>query len=146
MAKGCIDENGFIFTFDVIIALIPLFLMMILISNLPASENLPSQVRIYQEAQDYLDVLASSQIKDQKVMDRMVQALKTGEESGVEEAGELSKPVLDGITAGKSYQLWETSQLNGTMIISQGNLNSSPTVGSATLNWENYVFVLYVGQ
>lgn len=146
MDRADMDQKGFIFTFDAVLALIPLFLMMILISNLPVSWDSPSQVTITQDAQDYLDVLASSQMKDQKVLDCMVRALKTGENSGVEEAGELAKPILDNLTAGKSYQLVETSQLNGTIITSQGNLNSSSSVGSATLNWENYAFVLYVGH
>jgi hypothetical protein len=101
---------------------------------------------ISQDAQDYLDVLASSQIKDRRVMDSMVQALKSSQDSGVEEARELAKPVLDNLIAGKSYQLLETSQLNGTIIVSQGDLDSSPRIGSATVNWEKYTFVLYVGQ
>lgn len=140
------DKKGFIFTFDAVLALIPLFLMIALISNLSVSGDTSSQVMISQDAQDYLDVLASSQIKDRRVMDSMVQALKTGQDSGVEEARELAKPVLDNLMAGKSYQLLETSQLNGTIIVSQGDLDSSPRIGSATVNWENYTFVLYVGQ
>lgn len=140
------DQKGFIFTFDAVLALIPLFLIMVLISNLSVSSDPQSQVTLSQDAQDFLDVLASSRINEHNVLDRMVQALKTGKESGVEDAREIAKPVLDNLTAGKSYQLLETSQLNGTIIISHGNLDSSPIVASATRNWENYTFVLYVSQ
>ncbi|HNS25511.1 MAG: hypothetical protein QM405_06500 [Euryarchaeota archaeon] len=140
------DQKGFIFTFDAVLALIPLVLMMVLISNLPVSGDSPSQLTISQDAQDYLNVLASSQIKDGKVMDWMVQALKTGNNDGVEEAGKLAKPILDNLTSGRSYQLLETGQLNNTILISQGNLNTSTIVGSGTLCWENFIFVLYVGQ
>jgi hypothetical protein len=140
------DQKGFIFTFDAVLALIPLFLIMVLISNLPVSSDAQSQVTLSQDAQDYLDVLASSRINEHSVLDSMVQALKTGKDSGVEEAREIAKPVLDNLTAGKSYQLLETSQLNGTIIISQGNLDSSPSVASATRNCGNYTFVLYVSQ
>jgi hypothetical protein len=140
------DQKGFIFTSDAILALIPLFLMMVLISNLPASSDPQSQVIVVEDAQDYLDILAASQIKDRSVMESMVMALKTDPDGGMEKAGEIAKPVLDNLMVGKNYQLLETAQLNGTVIISQGDLNSSPSVASATRNWENYTFVLYVGQ
>ena len=71
-------SKGLYFHFDAVLALIPLVLMMVLISNLPVSGDSPSQLTISQDAQDYLNVLASSQIKDGKVMDWMVQALKPG--------------------------------------------------------------------
>lgn len=140
------DQKGFIFTFDAVLALIPLFLVIIVISNLPVSSEDQSQVTLSQDAQDYLDVLASTEINSRSVMESMVQALSTGRESGVKEAGDLAKSVLDNLTDDKSYKLLETSQLNGTTIISQGNLDSSPSVASATCNWGNYTFVLYVGQ
>jgi len=140
------DQKGFIFTFDAVLALIPLFLVIIVISNLPVSSEDQSQVTLSQDAQDYLDVLASTEINSRSVMESMVQALSTGRESGVKEAGDLAKSVLDNLTDDKSYKLLETSQLNGTTIISQGNLDSSSSVASATCNWGNYTFVLYVGQ
>lgn len=140
------DQKGFIFTFDAVLALIPLFLVIIVISNLPVSSEDQSQVTLSQDAQDYLDVLASTEINSRSVMESMVQALSTGRESGVKEAGDLAKSVLDNLTNDKSYKLLETSQLNGTTIISQGNLDSSSSVASATCNWGNYTFVLYVGQ
>ncbi len=140
------DQNGFIFTFDAVLALIPLFLVIITISNLPVSSDSESQVMMCQDAQDYLDVLASTEINSRNVMDSMVQALNTGGDSGVEEAGDLAKPILDDLTANKSYKLLETSQLNRTIIISKGNPDFSPTVASATRNWGNYTFLLYVGQ
>lgn len=140
------DQKGFIFTFDAVLALIPLFLVIIVISNLPVSSEDQSQVTLSQDAQDYLDVLASTEINSRSVMESMVQALSTGRESGVKEAGDLAKSVLDNLTDDKSYKLLETSQLNGTTIISQGNLDSSSSVASATCNWGNYTFILYVGQ
>ena len=140
------DQKGFIFTFDAVLALIPLFLVIIVISNLPVSSEDQSQVTLSQDAQDYLDVLASTEINSRSVMESMVQALSTGRESGVKEAGDLAKSVLDNLTNDKSYKLLETSQLNGTTIISQGNLDSSSSVASATCNWGNYTFELYVGQ
>ena len=140
------DQKGFIFTFDAVLALIPLFLVIIVISNLPVSSEDQSHVTLSQDAQDYLDVLASTELNSRSVMDSMVQALSTGRESGVKEAGDLAKSVLDNLTDDKSYKLLETSQLNGTTIISQGNLDSSSSVASATCNWGNYTFVLYVGQ
>ena len=140
------DQKGFIFTFDAVLALIPLFLVIIVISNLPVSSEDQSQVTLSQDAQDYLDVLASTEINSRSVMESMVQALSTGRESGVKEAGDLAKSVLDNLTNDKSYKLLETSQLNGTTIISQGNLDSSSSVASATCNWGNYTFVRYVGQ
>jgi hypothetical protein len=140
------DQNGFIFTFDGVLALIPLFLVIIIISNLPASSDSTLQVTNFQDAQDYLDILASTEINSRSLMDSMVQALQTDGDSGVEEAGSLAKPVLDNLTADKSYQLLETSQLDCAIIISKGNLDSSPAVASATRNWGNYTFILYVGQ
>jgi hypothetical protein len=140
------DQKGFIFTFDAVLALIPLFLTIILISNLSVAPNSQSQVRISQSAQDCLDILAASQIEERTVMESMVLTLKTDKEKGVEEARNLAKPVLDGLIGDKSYQLVETSQLNGTVIVSQGNLDSSPNLSTATRNWEDYTFVLYVGQ
>ncbi|MEN6330056.1 MAG: hypothetical protein ABFC91_07185 [Methanobacteriaceae archaeon] len=140
------DEQGFIFTFDAVLALIPLFLIMVIISNLPVSSDPQSQVIISENSQDYLDVLASSQVKDRSILENMVYALKTDQDKGVERARNLAKPVLDNLMGDKSYQLVETSQLNGTVIISQGNLNSSSRVATATRNCDSYTFVLYVGQ
>jgi len=142
------DQKGFIFTFDALIALIPLFLVMVLISSLHLPFEPHSQVVISQNANDYLDILASSQIKDRGVMESMVLVLNTNQnnKTGIKEAQELAKPVMDKLLSGKTYQLIETSQLNGTIIISQGDLKSSSNVATATRSCGNYTFILYVGE
>ncbi|MEG3225273.1 MAG: hypothetical protein BME94_07095 [Methanobacteriales archaeon Met13] len=142
------DQKGFIFTFDAVLALIPLFLVIALVSSLQVPFEAHSQVVISQNAHDYLDILASSQVKDRSVMESMVQVLNINHnnDTGVEEAREILKPVMDNLMVGTSYQLMETSQLNGTIIISQGDLKSSSRVATATRNWGNYTFILLVGE
>ena len=77
------DKKGFIFTFDAVLALIPLFLTIILISNLSVAPNSQSQVIISQSAQDCLDILAASQIEERTVMESMVLTLKTDKENEI---------------------------------------------------------------
>jgi hypothetical protein len=141
------DDEGFIYTLDALLAIIPVLIVIIALGNVPSSSNSLITKTGCDDAQDAFDVLADYQDENKPVMQAMVDALEVNEdENRIKKAESLIKPFLCKYLAGKSFELTETSQLNGTIIASQGNVDLSPNIQVASKNWGNYAFQLRVGS
>ena len=142
------DDKGFIFTIDAFLALIPIFILLMAISSMNQGDLiLPSQqVRLSNQAQDALDVMAQYHISESTLIEEMVKILEvngTGT-SGVDSAGALAHAYLKDNLPGMNYELVEMNQLNGKTITSNGTMNESSNVAVGTKNYGNYSFKLYI--
>lgn len=142
------DNKGFIFTLDAVLALIPVFIVLIAVSNTGQGNLIqPSQqIRISHQAQDTLDAMAQYRTGDETLLEKMVTVLKANnnDESGVDAARKLAGAFLDKTLPGANYELTELNQLNGKKIISKGNRDKAQNVAVGSKNHGNYSFRLYI--
>jgi len=141
------DNKGFIFTLDAILALIPVFIVIMAVSGADQGNLIqPSQqVRLNHQAQDILDAMAQYHAGDDTLLEEMVNVLETNNNdgSGVDSAGKLAGAFLDKNLPGANYQLIELNQLNKT-IIYKGDIDKAQNVAVGSKNYRNYSFKLYV--
>ncbi len=142
------DNKGFIFTFDAILALIPVFIVLMAVSSVDQGGLiLPSQqVRLIHQAQDTLDLMAQYRNSEGTLIEEMVVLLKANHNNahGIDTAGEIIGPFLDKNLPGMNYKLIELNQLNGATIASHGNMENAKNVAVGSRNYGNYSFQLYV--
>lgn len=142
------DNKGFIFTLDAVLALIPVFIVLIAVSNTGQGNLIqPSQqIRISHQAQDTLDAMAQYRTGDETLLEKMVTVLKANnnDASGVDAARKLAGAFLDKTLPGANYEFTELNQLNGKTIISKGNRDKAQNVAVGSKNHGNYSFRLYI--
>lgn len=142
------DNKGFILTLDAVLALIPVFIVLMAVSCVDqGSLILPSQqIRLSNQAQDALDVMSQYHISEHTLIEEMVLILEANnnEATGVDGAGELAHAYLDSNLQGMNYKLVELNQLDGATITSKGNMDNAPNVAVGSKNYGNYSFKLYV--
>lgn len=141
------DDEGFIFTLDGVLALIPIFILLMAVSSVDqGSLILPSQhVRLTHQAQDALDSMAQYRVSENTLIEEMVMALEANNgASGVDIAGGLAQNYLDVNLNGMNYKLVELSKLDGNTLSSKGNMDNAENVAVATKNYGDYCFKLYV--
>ena len=141
------DKKGFIYTFDAILAIIPVFILIISVSSVNQGEMiLPSQqIRLHHQAQDTLELMAQYYDSDITVLEEITLVLKANNNSaaGVEAAEKIASSFLEKNLPGSNYQLLEINQLNAT-IISKGNMENADNVAVGSINYGNYSFKLLV--
>ena len=137
------DDKGFIFTLDAVLALIPVFIIiMALSSSNDGNLILPSQqLRLGHQAQDVMDAMSQYRVSESTLLGEISQALVDNDKDA---ARDLSQAFLDENLPGANYKLVEINQLNGAAIISNGNMESAQNVAVGTKNYGNHSFRLYV--
>jgi hypothetical protein len=142
------DDNGFIFTLDAVLALIPVFIILIAVSGVDqGSLILPSQqIRLSHQAQDALDAMGQYHTSEGTLIEEMVTVLKANgnNATGIAGAGELAGSYLDNNLQGMNYKLVELNHLDGETIISKGKVEDAQNVAVGTKNHGDYCFKLYV--
>ena len=142
------DNRGFIFTFDAILALIPVFIVLMAVSSVGQGDLiLPSQqIRLAHQGQDSMDQMAQYRNSDGIVLEEIVMVLKANHNSaaGIDAAGKIAGEFLDKNLPGMSYKLIELNQLNGTTITSHGDMADAKNVAVGSRSYGNYSFQLYV--
>lgn len=143
------DEKGFTFTFDAVLALIPVFILLVTI-NTAGSGNFgfsSDQVRLSHQAQDSMDLMAQYQgSAGVTVIDEIVSTLEANNKNsaGIQAAGDIAGQFLDKNLPGKKYKLVELKELNGVTIVSNGEITNAKNIATASRSYGNYSFVLYV--
>ena len=142
------DNKGFIFTLDAVLALIPVFLVLIAVSGASQGNLIqPSQqVRLSHQAQDTLDAMAQYRNGGETLLEEIVMVLKSNNNdvSGVDAARKIAGAFLNKTLPGANYELIELNQLNGETIVSKGVRDKAQNVAVGTKNYGNYCFKLYV--
>ena len=142
------DNKGFIFTLDAVLALIPVFIVLMAVSGVDQGNLiLPSQqIRLSNQAQDTLDAMAQYPNTDNSLLEEMVMVLKANNNdgAGVNAAKDVVRGFMNKTLPGRNYKLVELNQLNGDTIISRGDMDDAQNVAVGLKNYGNYSFKLYV--
>lgn len=142
------DNKGFIFTVDAVLALIPVFIVLVTVCGVDqGSLILPSQqVRLNHQAQDALDSMSHYNSTQNTLIERMVIVLEKDNngQAGVHAAGDLARAYLDNDLRGMEYKLVELNHLDGATIISKGDIDNAQNVAVGSKNYDGYSFKLYM--
>lgn len=142
-----IDERGFAYTLDALLALIPVFIVIFGVSNLTVSPESHNHIYSSQKAQDTMDLM--TQYREGgglSVLETLSATLKSGNNSKlcVDKAGKIASDFLDKNLPGREYLLTEENQLNGEILAGDLELKNAENVATASRNCGNYTYCIYV--
>ena len=141
------DNKGLIFTLDSILALIPIFIIIVAVGNINDSGLIyPSQnVRSIQDAQDTLELMTQSNSLETSILQDITSILieSKNSEGGVQKAGEIAGPYLNKTLGNSKYGLVEINPFNKT-IISNGDMKNAKDISVGFKSCGNYIFKLYI--
>jgi hypothetical protein len=140
------DEKGFAYTLDAVLALLPVIIILFGVSNFTLSES-PLPIHSSQKAHDTMDLMVNyREGNGLSVLERISTILTSGNnsQSSVDSAGEIASNFLDKNLAGKEYLFTEESHLGGEPLAGKMELKNADNVATASRNCGNYTFRIYV--
>jgi len=140
------DEKGLIFTSDAVLALIPVFIIIVAVANVSDSGSVSKQVRYIQDAQDTLEIMTANQNGlNSNVLQNIasILALNNNSEEGIKEAEKIAGPYLNKALGNSKYSLMEISERNKT-IASRGDIKEARDISVGFKSYGKYIFKLYV--
>ncbi|MCE7699254.1 MAG: hypothetical protein K8E24_010725 [Methanobacterium paludis] len=142
------DERGFAFSLDAVLALIPVLIVAAAVTGLNYDPlTTESHVRLSHSAQDSIEAMAHYKQDDgSNTLQDISNILKENQndETGIKNAGQIAGSFLNKTLKGANYSLTEETQLKGKVIASNADLNSADNVAVGVKNCDNYTFKLYV--
>lgn len=143
------DDRGFILTLDAVMALIPVFIILLAVSSVNQSQitSPSSQVRLNHQAQDCLDIMAQyKNPSGETVLEEITLTLESNNNNtmGVEAAGKITSRFLEKIIPGMRFKFVELKQLNGVTIASNGEMDEAKNVAVGWRSCRNYCYQLYL--
>jgi uncharacterized BrkB/YihY/UPF0761 family membrane protein len=141
------DERGLALTFDAVLALIPVLIVLMSVANLGGSHLTASSLQISHQAQDSLDLMAQYRDHGQlTILEEITTALESNHNNatGVEAASLIAGQFLNKTIPGMKYVFIESKQLNKASIASNGDLSNAENLGVSSRSYGNYTFQLYV--
>jgi len=141
------DEKGFAYTLDAVLALIPVMIILFGVSNFTVSPESPIQIHSSQKAHDTMDLMVNyREGNDRSVLERMSTILESSNnsEASVHVAGEIASNFLDKNLAGREYLLTEECQLGGETLAGKMELKNADNIATASRNCGNYTFRIYL--
>jgi predicted PurR-regulated permease PerM len=141
------DKKGLIFTLDSFLALIPILIVMVALTNIISSEITPfsHQINSIQNAQDILEIMSTPNKSGNNILQNMANTLSRNgnSQTGIKEAGEIADYYLNNTLGKSKYSLMETNQLNKT-ISSRGDIKTAHEISVSFKSCKNYIFKLYI--
>lgn len=141
------DDKGFIFTFDSALALIPIFILIIAVSNVDDGLSSSSKhLHSLQSAQDTLIIMSNypnglNSNPFQEIAN--VLAANNDSDQGVYEAGKIANYYLKKTILDSKYCLMETKRIN-RIIASNGDIKNADDASVGLKSYEGYLFKLYI--
>jgi hypothetical protein len=143
------DDGGFVYTLDAVLALIPVMIVLVGVSHLTESPQSYSETKISHVAQDSLEMMAQYHAGDGlTVLESMSHTLSVYQNNatGINVTSTIATGFLDKNLVGREYLLCEESQLDGVRLAGRLNLENASNVNTASRNCGNYTYRLYVGE
>ena len=141
------DKKGMIFTLDSVLALIPIFIVMIALTNISnfESASYPHQINSIQNAQDILETMSNQNKLGNNILQNMAEILSknNNNETGIKEAGKIAQYYLNNTVRNSKYSLIETNKLNRT-ITSNGDIKNANKISVSFKSCKNYIFKLCI--
>lgn len=144
-----LDNKGFIYTLDAVLALIPIFIVFLSLAQFTGPANSQSQVRLSHNAQDSLEMMGQyREGGGMNLLERIsnIMAMNNNNKKGIELAGNIATDFLNKNLQESEYLLCEENVLKGARIAGNLNLNNAKELSSATRNCGNYTYHLYIGK
>jgi hypothetical protein len=133
---------------EAVIALIPLFIVLAAIVNMSGDFTTSQQIRIAQDAQDTLEIMAQYRngTNPETVLQTMAMFLMINQnnKTGLSASGLIAGSFLNQTLRGMKYNITEVNQLDGTTIASNANMADAENIAVSSRSFGNYVFKLYV--
>jgi len=142
------DSKGFIFTFDAVLALIPILILFTAVINMGNNDLVSGELRLSQDAQDSLETMAQykNSADGVTILQKITETLRINNNNpaGIATAGTIAGEFLNKTLVGLKYNLTEVSQLDGITIASNANMEDATNVNVAIRSYGNYTFKLYI--
>lgn len=144
------DEKGFIFSWDAILALIPVFVVITAIFNVNYStlEDPNQDIRLSHMAEDSMNAMASYRQNNglsllETISNTLLEHGNDG--TGIKEAGKIAGPFLNKTLPGVNYRLTEENQINKT-ITASADFKGAENVEVSSRSYGCYIFKLWVWE
>ena len=144
------DEKGFIFSWDAVLALIPVFMVITAIFNVNYSslEDPNQDIRLSHIAGDSMNAMASyRQNNGLSLLENISKVLSEHQNdgTGIKEAEKIAGPFLDKTIKGVNYRLTEENQINKT-ITASADFKGAENVEVSSRSYGGYIFKLWVWE
>jgi hypothetical protein len=144
------DVNGIFFSTDVALGLIPLIILILTVANTNIDyTDLYLEKQYFQKAQDTAELMSTyTEHSDQTLLQKVSNAISENQNKkiGIERAKNITSPFFERTIGKMKYRLEEINYLQGSEIISNGDIKTAKNVGVAVKCYGNYLFKLYVWQ
>ncbi|MDD3985433.1 MAG: hypothetical protein PHY59_06045 [Methanobacterium sp.] len=144
------NNKGLFFSIDMVLALIPIFILILTITNTNIFPTHPYITKNYFiEAQDTSELMAQCiGFDDYTILEEISQALSEGKDpiQAIVSARNIAEPFLKKNLGNRNYLLVEMNYLKGMEITSKGNFKDAKNVGVAVKTNGNYIYKLYVWE
>jgi hypothetical protein len=141
------DDKGFAYTLDAVLALIPVMIILFGVSNLAASPESQNQIYSSQKAQDTMDLMVQyKEGNGESVLEIMSSTLASGNnsESSINSASKIASDFLDENLPGLEYFFTEENQLDGEPLAGELDVKNTDNVATASRNCGNYTYRIYI--
>ncbi|MGB9978663.1 hypothetical protein [Methanobacterium sp.] len=141
------DDKGFIFTIDAVMALIIIFIALTAVASINESSLSSSlQIRLLHNAQDTLETMSTYKTCPEEftVLQNIANILSANknDQTGIKEAGQIAGVYLNQTLNGTKYNLTE-AQLNAT-IAANADMREANDIAVGVKSCDGYVFRLCV--
>jgi hypothetical protein len=144
------DDKGIFFSMEVILGLIPVFILLLTVANTNFySTDSCLETKYFQIAQDTAELMSMyADHNEQTLFGEISQALSENPNQidGITSARVICSPFMEKTLGKMKYRLVELNYLKGKEIISNGNFKNSKNMGVAVKSYGPYLFKLYVWQ
>ena len=139
------DNNGFVFTLDAVLALIIVFIALAAVASINETP-LSSQIRLSHNAQDVLETMAAYKKgpEEPSVLQKVANILSSSnnDQNGIKEAGQVAGAYLNQTLNSTKYNLTE-AQLNIT-ITANADMKEASDVAVGVKSCDGYMFRLCI--
>ncbi len=144
------DQKGFLATADAIFGLLIIFILISAVLNV-TNTPMPSfsqEINPEQDVQDIMETMATNPAygDNQTILTEITIHLlsQNNSDDAVESSGLIVSDFMNKTVPGTKYNFTETQQLNGTTIVSNGEMENAKNIHSAIRHCGNYTFQLYL--
>jgi len=142
------ENRGFIYTLDAIFALTILIIMTASLTHfLMLKHYLPSEYRNENyNAEDIMDLMASHDTGNGTILERISHELNfhQNREEAITEANKIASRFLNSKFPNIKYNLTVYDGIESVTIASNAEMSKADNINSATKNYNNYTFQLYI--
>jgi len=143
-----VEDKGFIYTLDAILALTILLIVTASLTHFLTLEHyLPSEYRNENyNAVDIMELMANYETGNGTILEMISHELSSyqNREEAIKEANMIANEFLNSKFPGIKYNLIVYNGLESITIASNADMSEADNINSATKNYNNYTFQLYI--